>query len=124
MKKYCLLLFFLLIFLTGCSDENKDEKAIYDQYPALKNNDEFRLLGEINDYQFYYGKVDGSCEMEIDFEYGGYSFSNDDGCEQDFVYLDIYAVKDGVLYDTRELLDDGEITIEDYYQNIYLETIE
>ena len=110
--------------MTGCSDLNKDEKAIYDQYPSLKNNDEFRLIGEINDYKFYYGIIDLQSEMEIYFEYGGYSFSNPDGGLQDFECLDIFVVKNGILYNTRELLDDGEITIEDYYQNIYLETID
>ena len=82
----------------------------------------FTYIDSLNGYDFYHGVPENQCEMIIHFTYEGYEFYNNDGCTQTFEALDIFVAKQGRVYVTQELLEQGEITIQDYYQQIYLKT--
>ncbi len=118
-KYYPIYTIDLIVYVPDEIAENRQaileylNKDIDEDNVAYYISDDFELpISEINGYHFYFAPSKFTCEEILRITIEGYTFRHD--C--DFGY---YPVKDGIVYDIWNLIENEEITIRDFYEQVY-----
>lgn len=120
MKK--VLLIFILIFLSACSDNSElnsdSSNPNADGACKVSISTEDDVIGELNGYSIMRITFEARCERLLGFiVVDGYDFGYfSDGCSKSLDWIGYYAEKDGETYKLQSLVDNNELKTKDIYE--------
>lgn len=94
-------------------DFDSNIETIKDNY-GLKSDSFPIYYGTVSGYKLYSNIVYSTqCETGVAFSYQGYQYVSYTACTPDFIGLGYMAIKSGSIYEIRDLVESGTISIEE-----------